>query len=116
MGKSGIKSGKDVAFIYCSHIWAIAVPVIREYLQFSLKGIATFLYYRIAGWIGYVQLFGDFSGSLAVLRYVYCLVNNEAAYFMYFSRKRRDMLYPVIILLQASFFDIHTSVHRNILL
>jgi len=71
VGRSCIKSRKDVAFIHFSRIWAVAVPVIREYLHCSLKRIAAFLYYRGGGWIGYVQLFGGFSGSLVVLRYEY---------------------------------------------
>jgi hypothetical protein len=52
-------------------MWALFLPIIREYLQCSLKGISTFLYYCFGRWIGYVQFFGGFSGSLAELRYVY---------------------------------------------
>jgi hypothetical protein len=86
LGRSCIKSGEEVAFIHFSRIWAVAVPVIHdEYLQCCLKGIATFLYCRAGGWVGYVQLFGGFSGSSAVLRYVYL------------SRKQRGGIFPVLL-------------------
>jgi hypothetical protein len=81
LGRSCIKSGQDVAFIHFSRNWAVAVPVIHEYLQCSLKEIATFLYYRVGGWIGYVQLFGGFSGPLAVLRYVYLSRDKQGGIF-----------------------------------
>jgi len=80
--RSCIKSGQNVAFIHFSRFWAVAVPVIREYPQCSLKGITAFLYYRVGGWIGYVQLFG---GSLAVLRYAYL------------SRKQRGGIFYVFL-------------------